>query len=115
MTQKSYWDYMSELVEDDGVVDFNMEFNSNGAPLMKPKDFSINTDMVNHPPHYNKGIETTEYIKSWDMNWCQANIVKYVSRYNLKHDDKRKQLEDLRKAKWYLNDLICTVEKTLVD
>ena len=115
MTQKSYWDYMSELVEPDGVVDFNMEFNSNGAPLMKPKDYMINADMVNHPPHYNKGIETTEYIKSWDMNWCQANIVKYISRYNLKHDDKRKQLEDLRKAKWYLNDLICTVEKTLVD
>ena len=40
------------------------------------------------------------------MNWCQANVVKYVSRYNLKYEDKDKQLEDLNKAKWYLEDLI---------
>ena len=44
-------------------------------------------DLVNHPPHYNKGIETTQYIKSWEMNWNQANVVKYISRYNLKSTD----------------------------
>ena len=48
-----------------------------GKPIVKKK-----IDMVNHPPHYNKGIETSDYIKSWDMNWNQANIVKYVTRYN---------------------------------
>jgi hypothetical protein len=69
-------------------------------------------DAVNHPPHYNKGIETTKYIKSWDMNWNQANVVKYVSRYNLKNKhDVNLQIQDLMKAKWYLEDLIKELEK----
>jgi hypothetical protein len=69
-------------------------------------------DMVNHPPHYNKGIETTTYIDSWDMGFSQGNVIKYVTRYNLKHDAKEKQLEDLKKARWYLDDLIKMVEKS---
>ena len=70
------------------------------------------SDVVNHPPHYNKGIETTKYIKSWDMNWNQANVVKYVSRYNLKNkNDVNLQIQDLMKAKWYLEDLIKELEK----
>jgi len=70
------------------------------------------TDMVNHPPHYNKGIETTTYIDSWDMGFSQGNVIKYVTRYNLKHDTKEKQLEDLKKARWYLDDLIKMVENS---
>ena len=70
------------------------------------------SDDVNHPPHYNKGIETTKYIKSWDMNWNQANVIKYVSRYNLKNKhDVNLQIQDLMKAKWYLEDLIKELEK----
>ena len=69
-------------------------------------------DMVNHPPHYNKGIETTTYIDSWEMGFSQGNVVKYVTRYNLKHDTKEKQLEDLKKARWYLDDLIKMVENS---
>ena len=65
-----------------------------------------NNDMVDHPPHYNKGIETSDYIRSWEMNWDQANVVKYVTRYNLKHSDKSLQCQDLRKARHYLDRLI---------
>ena len=68
-------------------------------------------DMVNHPSHYNKGIETSEYIKSWEMNWNQANVVKYVTRYNLKSKDINIQIQDLMKAKWYLEDLIKELEE----
>lgn len=71
---------------------------------------SNKTDMVNHPPHYNKGIETTTYINSWNMGFSQGNVIKYVTRYNLKHDTKEKQLEDLKKARWYLEDVIKKVE-----
>ena len=78
---------------------------------MQSKHSSM-ADVVNHPPHYNKGIETTKYIKSWDMNWNQANVVKYVSRYNLKNkDDINLQIQDLMKAKWYLEDLIRELER----
>jgi len=58
-------------------------------------------DQINHPPHYNKGIETTDYICSWDMDFCEGNVIKYVTRYKYKHG-----LNDLRKAKWYLEKLI---------
>ena len=76
------------------------------------KNEALSKDMVNHPSHYNKGIETSEYIKSWEMNWNQANVVKYVSRYNLKNkNDVNLQLQDLMKAKWYLEDLIKELEK----
>ena len=66
----------------------------------------VKPDMVNHPPHYNKGIETIKYIKSWNMSYAQGNVIKYVTRYNVKHTDKKAQLEDLEKAQWYLKDLI---------
>jgi hypothetical protein len=40
-------------------------------------------------------------------------VIKYVTRYNLKHKDLRKQREDLAKAKWYLNDLLVQLEKKI--
>ena len=65
-------------------------------------------EKVNHPDHYNKGIETIDYIESWNMNFAQGNVVKYVSRYAMKGG-----LEDLRKAKWYLDRLIELEEKNM--
>ena len=59
-------------------------------------------EVVDHPPHYNKGIEVIDFIDSWDFNFTVGNIVKYVSRY--KH--KGEPLEDLKKARWYLDRLI---------
>ena len=64
------------------------------------------------PPHYNKGIETNDYIKSWEMSYAQGNIIKYVSRYNIKHQDKEHQIQDLKKALWYLQDMIKDLEAT---
>ena len=71
-----------------------------GKPIIKKED------AVNHPPHYNKGIETNDYIKSWDMSYGQGNVIKYVTRYNLKYKDKNLQKQDLEKAQWYLRELI---------
>ena len=62
--------------------------------------------------HYTKGIETIHYIKSWQMSYAQGNIVKYVSRYNLKHQHKEHQIQDLKKALWYLEDMIKDLEAT---
>ena len=60
---------------------------------------------INHPIHYNKGIETTDYICSWDMDFCEGNIIKYVTRWKYKDG-----VDDLRKARWYLDKLIKTIE-----
>ena len=68
-------------------------------------------DMVNHPPHYNKaGIETIDAIKAMTDGgfeyYLQGNIMKYLWRYRYKNG-----AEDLKKAQWYLTELIDVVEK----
>lgn len=57
-------------------------------------------DNVNHPQHYNEGIEVLDFIESWDMSFIEGNIIKYVTRYKMKGG-----IEDLRKAEFYLNRL----------
>ena len=63
-------------------------------------------EMVDHPSHYNQGIETIEYIESWSMNFNTGNVIKYVTRAGYKNN----QLEDLKKAMWYLQREIDRVE-----
>ena len=67
-------------------------------------------DMVNSPAHYNKaGIETIDIIQSVTKDgfetYLQGNILKYLCRYRYKQN----AVEDLEKARWYLNRLIETV------
>ena len=64
-------------------------------------------DIINHPEHYTKGIETIDYIRSWNMDYVRGNIIKYVTRFPYKGT----ALQDLKKAKWYLEYLIKEVEK----
>lgn len=57
-------------------------------------------DLVNHPPHYTKhpsGVECIEITEH--MNFCLGNAVKYLWRAA----DKDDTIEDLEKAKWYIN------------
>tara|TARA_B100001093_G_scaffold256958_1_gene245744 strand:- start:12584 stop:12883 length:300 start_codon:yes stop_codon:yes gene_type:complete len=68
-------------------------------------------DMVNSPAHYNKaGMETIDMIESVTGGgfeaYLQGNILKYLCRYKYKNG-----VEDLEKAKWYLNRLIQTIKK----
>jgi len=72
----------------------------------------MSEDKVNHPRHYNvnwkgeQAIETFDYIRSWKMDYPESNIIKYVTR----HPYKGKSLQDLKKARWYLDRLIQEVE-----
>lgn len=64
-------------------------------------------DMVNSPEHYTfGGIETLDFIIAKQLGFCEANVVKYVSR--AKH--KGNELEDLKKAQFYLNKAISQLE-----
>ena len=70
---------------------------------------SIKSDMVNHPPHYKAGgIETIDFIEAKNLGYNLGNVVKYVSRADLKGN----KLEDLQKAKWYLDRAISNLSKT---
>lgn len=70
------------------------------------KGETIQSDMVNHPPHYNQyGIECIDAIKACTGKgfeaYLQGNILKYLWRYDYKNG-----VEDLKKAQWYLSKLI---------
>ena len=59
------------------------------------------TDNVN-PSHYKQGnIEVIEFILDQNLNYMDGNVVKYITRYKHKNG-----LEDLKKARWYINKII---------
>ena len=65
-------------------------------------------DVVNKPPHYNKGeVECINAIeasmtKEEFTGYLKGNVIKYLWRYKYKGKPK----EDLKKASWYLERLI---------
>ena len=68
-------------------------------------------ETINHPAHYggaDNPYETIKVIEAWKLNFNLGNCVKYISRAGQKGD----KLEDLYKARWYLNREIerCTKE-----
>ena len=67
----------------------------------------MSKEMVNHPSHYNVGIETIDYIESWEMNFNIGNVIKYTTRAGFKENE----LEDLKKAKWYIDREIQRLSK----
>ena len=75
------------------------------------KDKEQNADSVNHPAHYNShpsGIECIEIARHHNFNI--GNTIKYLWRAGLKSEegmeDTDKQVEDLNKAIWYIQDEI---------
>ena len=91
--------YFWYAVDDDLTVDYS-RFVSN--------------DVVNHPSHYqsDSGLEVIDVIEAFTADLqgteavCTANALKYICRWK-----KKNGLEDLKKAQWYLNRLITTIEK----
>ena len=60
---------------------------------------------VEHPAHYNVGkIEVIDAINEWQLGFDLGNVVKYVARAG--HKDPDKTVEDLKKARFYLDDAI---------
>ena len=60
-------------------------------------------ESVNHPQHYNVGkIEVIDFVEAWQLDFCAGNAVKYIVRSPYKGSP----LEDLKKARWYVDRLI---------
>ena len=65
-------------------------------------------DQVNHPEHYKHGkMETWDVITALGCGYLDGNVIKYIARYRYKG----KPVEDLKKARAYLDKLIEAVEK----
>ena len=62
------------------------------------------SNQIDHPQHYggkDNVYEAIRVIESWNLGFCLGNTVKYISRVGKK--DPHKEIEDLEKAKWYLD------------
>lgn len=76
------------------------------------------SDVINHPEHYaGSKIETIDFIEDKELNFNLGNVVKYVSRAGRKKSQGKslesKALEDLKKARFYLDREIATREALL--
>lgn len=60
------------------------------------------SDKVNHPQHYggeDNPYEAIKVIEAWNLDFNLGNVVKYISRAGKKDD----LIQDLEKARWYLD------------
>ena len=65
-------------------------------------------DAVENPPHYAKyKIQPIEYIMANDLDYCEGNVVKYISRWRMKDG-----IQDLKKCRNYINILIEEEERS---
>lgn len=70
----------------------------------------MSKELVNHPQHYggeNNEYEAIKVIEAWRLDFCLGNTVKYISRAGKKDD----VIQDLKKAKWYLERKIDQLER----
>ena len=84
-----------------------------GAYLFKG-GMTLKRDMVNHPSHYTLGnIEVLDFIldKSRFMKGDEAVLFGHIIRYVSRYPHKENPIQDLEKAKFYLNKLIETVKE----
>lgn len=69
-------------------------------------------DVVNYPSHYTfSTIEVIDAIEVWELGFHEANVIKYVARAKYKGNE----IQDLKKAQWYLNRRIQKLESELDD
>ena len=77
----------------------NMIAKTLGEPEVKV----VEEDVINHPSHYTRGkIEVIDFIEDQQLPYHLGNVIKYIARAGYKGD----KLEDLKKARWYLDRYI---------
>lgn len=71
-----------------------------GVEMPEDTGATLAHDPVDHPQHYTAHPSGVECIQITEhMGFCLGNAVKYIWRADLKHD----AVEDLKKARWYLD------------
>ena len=84
-----------------------MEPEQLNLPFGFPLD-NVVTDEINQPAHYTLGkIEVFDFINAWELSFAEGNVIKYVTRAPYKG----KKVQDLKKARWYLDQLIEAAEQ----
>ncbi|MBC1505569.1 DUF3310 domain-containing protein [Listeria sp. FSL L7-1509] len=98
-----------DIITEGKLPDEVQAWYDHAVKAVKTSVINTDSDNINNPAHYTSGgIETLDYIKakvSDYSSYAVGNILKYVSRYEHKNG-----LEDLKKAQFYLIDLIKEME-----
>ena len=74
---------------------------SEGSPVSKPS-----SDAVNHPIHYggkDNPYEAIKVIEAWALGFNLGNTVKYICRVSSLFNPGQRDIQDLKKARWYLD------------
>jgi len=110
------WYLNGERHREDGPAvegaDGGKEWWLNGKEVTEEEVMGNNTkDNVNSPSHYNQaGIECIDAIKASlgdeYQDYCKGNVMKYLWRYKYKNG-----IEDLKKAQWYLNSMVDSLQE----
>lgn len=94
--------------------DYMSTYITNTDDIVIPITSGVTDDAVSHPSHYTSGkyevidiIEDQLGIEGLHY-FCVGNAIKYLMRHGKK--DKNKEIEDLKKAAWYINHYIERVE-----
>ena len=94
------------------ICDFD-EWSDDKLAIAYDHVYKNSPDMVNHPKHYNQGgIECIDALKAATVGKrgieavCVANVIKYLWRYEEKNG-----IEDVRKARWYVERLLKELEE----
>ena len=94
---------------------------NNGQEISIPSHYvPKNKEMVNHPSHYggaNNPYEAIKVIEAWEANFNIGTTLRYLSRCGKKTicgSAEEMRLEDLKKARRYLEREIQNIEKSLV-
>lgn len=112
--------YFDEWSDDKLAIAYNHVYKDSEARLdgshLKDAEVKMDEnvpDMVNHPQHYTQGgIECIDALKAATVGKrgieavCVANVIKYLFRYEEKNG-----IEDVRKAKWYVERLLKELEE----
>ena len=95
----------SKKTEDRHIEDTNAE-ETIQVPTAEHMDAmygNVEHDAVNHPSHYTRGkIEVIDFIEDQQLPYHLGNVIKYIARAGYKGD----KMEDLKKARWYLDRYI---------
>lgn len=111
---------ITNVIDDNYVIrdeinrmDFNIPcptIDIHAIAIKKPEESTEKSKdpAVDHPSYYQGKIEVIDFIEDKHLGFNLGNCVKYISRHQLKHKDN--PVEDLKKARWYLDREISRIE-----
>lgn len=95
--------YCPECLSKYSKVPKKKEVQTIEEPEVKAIELPKKEDVINHPSHYTRGkIEVIDFIEDQQLPYHLGNVIKYIARAGHKGD----KLEDLKKARWYLDRYI---------